>query len=126
MRRGTLVVLALCVGVFVVGVTANWWWNKTAVTVTAKDVSVDGVTLASQTIALHDDRTPFPAGAAGALLTRTCTGCHSPEMILNQPVMPADNWAGEVDKMRKTYKAPVDPADDAKIVAALVSPQPAR
>lgn len=121
MPRHVATALAVCVALFLVGVGADHWRAKTAVTETAVSVGVDGVTLASATIALPDDRIAFPAGAAGTLLTQSCTACHSSEMILNQPHLGADKWAATVEKMRKAYKAPIAPGDDAKIVAALLT-----
>ena len=40
-----------------------------------------------------------------------CELCHSPRYITMQPVMPAQAWADEVNKMRKTFGASI--SDDA-------------
>lgn len=81
-----------------------------------------GFTLASKTIALPDDRVALPTkGSGAALLTQSCTGCHSAEMLTAQPRLDAKTWAAEVAKMRTVYHAPVDPADDPKLVAALMT-----
>lgn len=40
-----------------------------------------------------------------------CSLCHSPRYITMQPAMPAQAWADEVNKMRKTFGAPIP--DDA-------------
>lgn len=40
-----------------------------------------------------------------------CELCHSPRYITMQPPLPAQAWADEVNKMRKTFGAPIP--DDA-------------
>jgi hypothetical protein len=40
-------------------------------------------------------------------------------MVLNQPALPKATWEAEVPKMIKVYKAPIDEADVAAIVAYL-------
>lgn len=50
-----------------------------------------------------------------------CLACHSAGMILNQPAMPRAAWEAEVEKMRNTYKAPVDPKNVPKIVDYLTA-----
>jgi hypothetical protein len=42
-----------------------------------------------------------------------CELCHSPRYITMQPVMPAEAWSDEVNKMRKTYGASI-PDDTAQ------------
>ena len=52
-----------------------------------------------------------------------CIACHSAEMLRTQPKLSPAQWQATVAKMRDAYKAPVDPAEDAGIVAALVALQ---
>jgi len=92
----------------------------------AKSVSGGGITLSSTTLSLPEEKAAFPAGAAGELITNNCTACHSAEMILNQPLLGADKWKAEIDKMRGTYHAQIAPEDDAALVAALTGLQAAR
>ncbi|MDB5708480.1 MAG: hypothetical protein JWL96_550 [Sphingomonas bacterium] len=102
----------------------GWRWLAhlpPRVTETDTSVTAAGVTLASQSLALPGDATAFPPGPGIDLLVANCTGCHSPEMILTQPKLAADKWQGTIDKMRKAYHAPIAPADDAKIIAALLA-----
>ena len=119
MRRAAFFTfLLILLGVF------GWHWLAhlpPRVTETDTSVAAAGVTLNSQTLALPQDQTPFPAGPGTDLLATNCTGCHSPEMILNQPKLAADKWQATIDKMRKAYHAPVAPTDDAKIIAALLA-----
>jgi hypothetical protein len=122
MRRAAFFTFLLIVlGVF------GWRWlahRPPGVTETATSVSAAGVTLSSQQLTLPADQIALPAGAQNEVLMVNCTGCHSPEMLLNQPVLGADKWQATVDKMRKAYHAPIAPADDAKIVAALMALPP--
>lgn len=46
-----------------------------------------------------------------------CNICHTPRYIVMQPVLPANAWADEVNKMIKTYGAPI-PGDAAQNIIA--------
>ena len=92
----------------------------------AKSVSGGGVTLTSSTLSLPEEKAAFPEGAAGELITNNCTACHSAEMILTQPLLGADKWKAEIEKMRGTYRAQIAPGDDAALVAALTGLQAPR
>lgn len=74
------------------------------------------ITLPAETAAL-------PASAAGELVTQRCTACHSADMIARQPPMTAEKWQATVTKMREAYHAPITPAEQPAIVAALVTLQ---
>jgi hypothetical protein len=105
----------------------GWRWLAhlpPRVTETETSVTAAGVTLDSQGVTLPGDATAFPPGPGIDLLVTNCTGCHSREMILTQPKLAADKWQATIDKMRKAYHAPVAPADDAKIIAALLTLPP--
>jgi len=39
---------------------------------------------------------------------RQLPGCHSADMVLNQPAISKTQWREEVEKMRTAYKAPID------------------
>jgi hypothetical protein len=80
-------------------------------------------------IELPRDFVPFadiPGGPGAAAINGNCLSCHSAEMVMNQPVLTAPEWQGEITKMRTVYKAPVDPADDAAIIAWLLAMQATR
>ena len=47
----------------------------------------------------------LPPGAGKDDVETNCELCHSPRYITMQPVMPAQAWADEVNKMRKTFGA---------------------
>lgn len=79
------------------------------------------------TVELPFDATPFPdlgkAAPSADAINNNCLSCHSGEMVMTQPKLTEAEWAAEVAKMRSVYKAPVDPTDDAAIVAWLVAMQ---
>jgi hypothetical protein len=50
-----------------------------------------------------------------------CELCHSPRYITMQPVMPAQAWADEVNKMRKTFGASIPEDTAQKIIQYLGS-----
>jgi hypothetical protein len=80
-------------------------------------------------VELPNDFVPFAdiaGGPSAEAINANCLSCHSAEMVLNQPHLSRAEWQGEVAKMRTTYKAPVDPADDAAILDWLVAMQAAR
>jgi hypothetical protein len=63
----------------------------------------------------------FPDRGPGTeAINNNCLACHSAGMVLNQPAMTRTQWTAEVDKMRTTYKAPIDPTDVGPIVDYLV------
>lgn len=58
----------------------------------------------------------FPAGPGSDTINQNCLGCHSADMVLNQPALPNAAWQAEVDKMIHFYKAPVSAGDVGAIV----------
>jgi len=50
-----------------------------------------------------------------------CELCHSPRYITMQPAMPAQAWADEVNKMRKTFGASIPEDTAQKIIQYLGS-----
>lgn len=85
------------------------------------------------TIALAPVSVTLPADDAGAsfasvsgagsaeIVEANCLACHSADFVMGQPALTAAEWAAEVTKMRKVYKAPIAEADDAAIVAWLTA-----
>jgi mono/diheme cytochrome c family protein len=66
-----------------------------------------------------DDRM-FATGRGSDATNNNCLACHSADMVLNQPAMSKAQWKEEIDKMRRAYKAPIDPKDDDPIADYLV------
>ena len=64
---------------------------------------------------------PLPEGPGRALVQSECVACHTTRYVLDQPPLPRKTWQAEVDKMRKTYGAPVVDADVPAIVDYLVA-----
>ena len=60
-----------------------------------------------------------PGAPSADWVNNNCLSCHSAEMVMTQPRLTRQEWAGEVAKMRNVFKAPIDPADDAAIIAWL-------
>ena len=71
------------------------------------------ITFKSVDVTLPQSNRTLPNAPAVATV---CLACHSAGMILNQPALPKTAWEAEVNKMRDTYKAPVDAKDVPKIV----------
>jgi hypothetical protein len=74
------------------------------------------MTFKSVKVQLPDSDVQFPAGPHADAINNNCLSCHSAEMVLYQPPMVRAKWQAEVDKMRSSYKAPVNDADAKAIV----------
>jgi cytochrome c5 len=83
-------------------------------------VSVGGVTLRPVNVDIPTGDRQFE-GPGADVVNNNCLACHSAGMILTQPRLPRAVWEGEVQKMRNTYKAPVDAADVPAIVDYLAT-----
>jgi cytochrome c5 len=90
---------------------------------TASAVRGSGVSLESVSVDLPEADRAFPDGQGVDAVTANCTGCHSANMVLMQPVLSAAAWQEEVSKMRKLYKAPVAAEDVPAIVGYLTAMQ---
>ncbi len=76
-------------------------------------------------VVLPEAATTYPDLGPGAppaeAINNNCLGCHSAEMVLTQPRLTPAEWQAEIAKMRNVFHAPIDPADDAAIVAWAVA-----
>jgi mono/diheme cytochrome c family protein len=79
-------------------------------------------TLKSLRVDLPQDSIEY-TGAGADAVNGICLACHSAEMVLTQPKLSPAAWTGEVNKMRKVFKAPIQDADVAGIVDYLVKLQ---
>ena len=68
----------------------------------------------------------FPNGPGADAINNNCLACHSVGMVLNQPNLSKAQWQAEVEKMRNTYKAPIDPKDVDAIVGYLTATKGAK
>jgi cytochrome c5 len=80
-----------------------------------------GVTLHSVNVNFPDPGRMFPGDAKADAINNNCLACHSAGMVLTQPTLSRAEWQGEVEKMRSTYKAPVEESDVPAIVDYLVA-----
>ncbi len=76
---------------------------------------------ANASVTMPEPAVALPEGPNVALVTASCTACHSADMFLYQPKLGTEGWRKNIDKMRTVYKANIDPADEPKIVAYLLS-----
>jgi hypothetical protein len=88
--------------------------------------AADSFQLKSTSVDLPDSDRMFPGGSEADAINNNCLACHSADMVLNQPALPKEAWQAEVNKMIKTYKAPVAPEDVAPIVDYLARLQPGK
>jgi hypothetical protein len=58
----------------------------------------------------------FPQGDGADIANAQCLICHSAGMVLRQPALTQDQWAGEINKMRNAFGAPL-PADQVEPLA---------
>jgi cytochrome c5 len=80
-----------------------------------------GVTLHSVNVNFPDPGRMFPGDAKADAINNNCLACHSAGMVLTQPTLSRAEWQSEVEKMRSTYKAPVEESDVPAIVDYLVA-----
>ena len=87
---------------------------------------VGGITLRSVGFEFPTAGRDFPPGPGADTMAGNCMSCHTPGMILNQPALTQAEWTGEVNKMVKVYKAPIEEADIPAIITYLASLKVAR
>ena len=80
-----------------------------------------GVTLRSVNVDFPDPGRMFPGDTKADAINNNCLACHSAGMVLTQPALSRAEWQSEVEKMRSTYKAPVEESDVPAIVDYLVA-----
>jgi len=73
------------------------------------------------TLRLPSEDVTLPDLPGRSKVTSACAVCHTPRYVLDQPPLPRKTWEAEVEKMRKTYGAPVADEDVAAIVDYLVA-----
>ena len=83
-------------------------------------VSVGGVTLRSVNVDFPNRDRQFE-GPGADVVNNNCLTCHSVGMVLTQPRLPRAVWQAEVEKMRNTYKGPINAEDVPAIVDYLAN-----
>src|SRR5580692_3076777 len=118
---------AIAAGVFVFAIMPpSWQGDASAADAAAQStpppstVSVGGVTLRSVNVDFPNRDRQFE-GPGADVVNNNCLTCHSAGMVLTQPRLPRTVWQAEVEKMRNTYKAPVDAEDVPAIVDYLAN-----
>ncbi|HEX8916209.1 MAG TPA: hypothetical protein VF796_27920 [Humisphaera sp.] len=74
---------------------------------TAAPVAPASETDGVRSIVLPTPPVELPEAPGRNLIAANCIICHSPSYIMMQPRFPRKVWEAEVDKMRKTFGAPV-------------------
>jgi mono/diheme cytochrome c family protein len=97
--------------VVLLGVASAPFVARTATALELKSVNID----------LPDSDKMFPEGQGADAINNNCLACHSADMVLNQPALPKQAWAAEVNKMINNYKAPIAPEDVGAIVDYLTA-----
>jgi mono/diheme cytochrome c family protein len=89
--------------------------------VLAKKKAVEPAAPVAVTLPAGDDL--YPGGEGASLADKNCLGCHSADMVLNQPALPDGTWLTEIKKMQSAYKAPIPDEDIAPLAAYLANQQ---
>jgi cytochrome c5 len=118
---------AIAVGVVVFAIMPpSWQGGASAAAAAAQStpppstVSVGGVTLRSVNVDFPNRDRQFE-GPGADVVNNNCLTCHSAGMVLAQPRLPRAVWLAEVEKMRNTYKGPIDAEDVPAIVDYLAN-----
>ncbi len=85
-----------------------------AVTAATVDGSVRSIVLPHLDVEL-------PPGPHQQEFVVACTTCHSPRLVLNQPPLERAKWSAIVQKMVKTFKAPVVAEAEPAVMEYLVA-----
>jgi hypothetical protein len=72
-------------------------------------------------LTLPDDDPPLPDAPGKSITVGSCLTCHSSRYIADQPTFPRKTWVAEVEKMKKTFGAPIDDESVKPIVDYLVA-----
>ncbi len=77
--------------------------------------------LTVDSIVLPHDEPELPPGPNQSTFASDCTTCHSLRLVMTQPPFPRKQWAAVVDKMVKTYGAPITAEGQEQIVDYLTA-----
>ncbi len=85
----------------------------------AEEAAKQDAGIVSITLPIIETKLPDAPGRQTVLTT--CVLCHSPRYITMQPKVARAAWTAGVDKMRKTFGAPMTDAQAAEVVNYLVA-----
>ena len=80
-----------------------------------------GTTFPVETIVLPHDEPELPPGPHERTFATSCTICHSTRLVMTQPPFSRKQWTEIVQKMVKTYGAPITPDGEEQIVDYLTT-----
>jgi hypothetical protein len=73
------------------------------------------------TVVLPHEEVVLPAGPHQRTFVTSCTICHSPLLVMTQPPFPRKKWEEVINKMVKTYGAPISTEDQEQILNYLLT-----
>jgi mono/diheme cytochrome c family protein len=111
----TAIILTVLVGAIATAVAYFGSWEK-SVTLPSPQTVTAGPTPTVKSIVLPYDETELPAGPHQRTFAVNCTICHSTRLVMTQPPLARKKWGEVVQKMIKTYGAPIHP-DEAEQIA---------
>jgi len=79
------------------------------------------ITLPLEKVVLPHDEPDLPPGPYQRTFFTSCTICHSTRLPMTQPPFTRKTWAEVVDKMVKTYGAPITPEGQEQILDYLTT-----
>lgn len=74
-----------------------------------------------QMILLPHEEVELPPGPHQRAFATACTICHSPRLVMTQPPLSRKQWTAVVQKMVKTYGAPITPDAEEQITDYLTT-----
>lgn len=75
---------------------------------------------AAEPLQLPPETAKFKVAPGYEVPSAVCVICHSPDYVATQPRLPRSFWTAEVEKMRKTYGAPIQDNQVQPIIDYLV------
>lgn len=78
-------------------------------------------TLANEPTNLNSIHTELPDAPGYEIFKTNCTSCHSARYIQMQPELPEKTWTAIVNKMQKSFGAPINDSSAKQIVQYLVA-----
>jgi hypothetical protein len=88
---------------------------------TASAYTATTVRGSAHSIVLPRSEVELPPGPHQREFAVACTTCHSAQIVLNQPAFPRAKWTELVQKMVKTFGAPISAAEEPALVEYLVA-----
>lgn len=114
------VVLTLVVGLLATAVA--WLGTREGIAEpVASAPAPAGAGVAVESIVLPHEEPALPPGPHQRTFVSSCTICHSTRLVLTQPPFPRKKWTEVVQKMVKTYGAPITTEATEEIAEYLVT-----